>query len=119
MLSKLGGFDIGGIAGLLLGGAIYRIPIVMDGFISSVSAALAALICPASKEYMLCSHVSKEPAGKKMLELLGFEAPINAGLCLGEGTGGVLLLPMLDAALAVYGSAHLFDNLPMEKYKEL
>ncbi|MGN0639007.1 MAG: nicotinate-nucleotide--dimethylbenzimidazole phosphoribosyltransferase [Huintestinicola sp.] len=119
VLSKVGGFDIGGITGLFLGGAIYRIPIVMDGFISAVSAALAALICPVSKEYMLCSHVSKEPAGRKMLEFLGFEPPITAGLCLGEGTGGVLLLPMLDAALAVYNSAHLFDNLPMEKYKEL
>lgn len=119
VLSKIGGFDIGGITGLFLGGAIYRIPIVMDGFISAVSAALAALICPASKEYMLCSHVSKEPAGGQMLEFLGLEPPITAGLCLGEGTGGVLLLPMLDAALAVYNSAHLFDNLPMEKYKEL
>lgn len=119
VLSKVGGFDIGGITGLFLGGAIYRIPIVMDGFISAVSAALAAVICPVSKEYMLCSHVSKEPAGQKMLDYLGFEPPITAGLCLGEGTGGVLLLPMLDAAMAVYDSAHLFDNLPMEKYKEL
>ena len=54
-----------------------------------------------------------------MLEFLGFEPPITAGLCLGEGTGGVLLLPMLDAAMAVYNSAHLFDNLSIEKYKEL
>ena len=119
IISKVGGFDIGGLTGLFLGGAIYRIPIVIDGIISAVSAALAALICPVSKEYMLCSHVSKEPAGRRILELLGFEAPITAGLCLGEGTGGILLLPMLDAALAVYDSSHLFDNLPMEKYKEL
>lgn len=119
VLSKVGGFDIGGITGLFLGGAIYRVPIVMDGFISAVSAALAALICPVSKDYMLCSHVSKEPAGRKVLDFLGFEPPITAGLCLGEGTGGVLLLPLLDAAMAVYDSAHLFDNLPMEKYKEL
>lgn len=119
IISKVGGYDIGGMAGLFLGGAVYHIPIVIDGFISAVSAALAALICPIAKEYMLCSHVSREPAGKKMLEYLGFEPPINAGLCLGEGTGGVLLLPMLDAAMAVYDSSHSFDNLSIEKYKEL
>lgn len=119
IISKVGGYDIGGMTGLFLGGAVYHIPIVTDGFISAVSAALAAMICPVSKEYMLCSHVSKEPAGRKMLEYLGFEAPVNAGLCLGEGTGGVLLLPMLDAAMAVYGSSHSFDNLSIEKYKEL
>ncbi|MCI7768634.1 MAG: nicotinate-nucleotide--dimethylbenzimidazole phosphoribosyltransferase [Oscillospiraceae bacterium] len=119
ILSKLGGFDIAGMAGLFLGGAVYHIPIVIDGFISAVSAALAAMICPVSKDYMLCSHVSREPAGRKMLELLGFEPPVTAGLCLGEGTGGIILLPMLDAALAVYDSEHIFDKLPMEKYKEL
>ncbi|MBQ5331919.1 MAG: nicotinate-nucleotide--dimethylbenzimidazole phosphoribosyltransferase [Oscillospiraceae bacterium] len=119
ILSKLGGFDIAGMTGLFLGGAVYHIPIIIDGFISAVSAALAALICPISKDYMLCSHVSREPAGRKMLGLLGFEPSITAGLCLGEGTGGILLLPMLDAALAVYDSEHIFDNLPMEKYKEL
>lgn len=119
IISKVGGYDIGGMTGLFLGGAVYHIPIVTDGFISAVSAALAAMICPVSKEYMLCSHVSKEPAGRKMLEYLDFEAPVNAGLCLGEGTGGVLLLPMLDAAMAVYGSSHSFDNLSIEKYKEL
>lgn len=119
IISKVGGYDIGGMAGLFLGGAVYHIPIVIDGFISAVSAALAAMICPLAKEYMLCSHVSREPAGIKMLRYLGFEPPINAGLCLGEGTGGVLLLPMLDAAMAVYDSSHSFDNLSIEKYKEL
>lgn len=119
IISKVGGYDISGMTGLFLGGAVYHIPIVTDGFISAVSAALAAMICPVSKEYMLCSHVSKEPAGRKMLEYLGFEAPVNAGLCLGEGTGGVLLLPMIDAAMAVYNSSHSFDNLSIEKYKEL
>ena len=119
IISKVGGYDISGMTGLFLGGAVYHIPIVTDGFISAVSAALAAMICPVSKEYMLCSHVSKEPAGRKMLEYLGFEAPVNAGLCLGEGTGGVLLMPMIDAAMAVYNSSHSFDNLSIEKYKEL
>lgn len=118
LLAKLGGYDVAGIAGLFLGGAVYHVPIVIDGFISAVSAAIAALICPKTKGYMLCSHVSKEPAGKMMLDYLGMKPLITAEMCLGEGTGGVLMLPMLDAALAVYNSAHRFDELPMERYKE-
>lgn len=119
LLAKLGGFDIAGIVGLFLGGAVYRVPIVMDGFISAVAAALAAAICPMVKDYMLCSHVSKEPAGRKMLEWLGMKPLITAEMCLGEGTGGVLLLPLLDGALALYDSSHRFENLPMERYVEL
>lgn len=119
ILSKLGGFDIAGMTGLFLGGAVYRVPVVIDGFISAVSAALACMLNPLAREYMFPSHVSKEPAGIKMLELIGLKPLITAEMCLGEGTGGILLLPLLDGALAVYNSAHKFDNLPIEKYKEL
>ena len=118
LLSKLGGYDIAGMVGLYLGGALYKVPVVIDGFISAVAAALACEICPAVRDYMLCSHVSKEPAGQWMLDYLGLRPLITAELCLGEGTGGVLLLPLLDAALAVYHSSHTFDNLPMERYVE-
>lgn len=119
LLAKLGGFDIAGMVGLFLGGAVYGMPLVIDGFISAVAAALAAAICPLAGDYMLCSHVSKEPAGMKILALLGMKPLITAELCLGEGTGGVLLLPLLDGALAVYRSSHRFENLPMERYVEL
>lgn len=119
LISKLGGYDIAGMAGLFLGGAIYHVPIVIDGFISAVSAALACEINPLAREYMLCSHVSNEPAGIKMLEYLGLKPLITAELHLGEGTGGILLLPMLDGALSVYHSAHRFDDLSMERYVEL
>lgn len=119
LLAKLGGLDIAGMVGLFLGGGVYGVPIVIDGYISAVAAALAAEICPIAKEYMLCSHVSKEPAGWKMLDLLGMKPLITAEMCLGEGTGGVLLLPLLDGALAVYHSTHRFENLPMERYVEL
>lgn len=119
LLAKLGGYDIAGMTGLFLGGAVYRIPIVIDGFISAVSAALAVGINPLAKEYMLCSHVSKEPAGIKMLEYIGLKPLITAEMCLGEGTGGVMLLPLLDGALALYNSVHKFENLPMERYVEL
>ena len=119
IISKLGGYDIAGMTGLFLGGAIYKIPIVIDGFISAVSAALAVKIAPLSKEYMLCSHVSKEPAGQKILDLIGLKPLITAELALGEGTGGILLLPLLDGALSVYNSAHSFDDLQIERYVEL
>lgn len=119
LLAKLGGFDIAGMAGLFLGGAVYHVPVVIDGVISAAAAAIAMAIAPDCAGYMLPSHVSKEPAGRALLEHLGLQAPIQAGLRLGEGTGGVLLLPMLDAALAVYDSSHRFDDLPMERYTEL
>ncbi len=119
LLAKLGGYDIAGMTGLFLGGAVYHVPIVIDGFISAVAAALAAAICPFVKEYMLCSHVSKEPAAVKILASLGHKPLITAELCLGEGTGGIMLLPLLDGALAIYHSSHTFDNLPMERYVTL
>lgn len=119
ILAKIGGFDIGGMTGLFLGGAYYHIPVVIDGVISAAAAVLAARLSPKSVDYMLCSHVSGEIPGKKLLEILGLKPVINAGLRLGEGTGGVLLLPLLDAAMAVYDSSHLFDNLQIKKYKEL
>lgn len=119
LLSKLGGYDIAGMTGLFIGGAVYRVPVVIDGFISAVSAALAVGICPAVRRYMLCSHVSAEPAGAMMLSYLRMKPLIAAGLHLGEGTGGILLLPMLDAAIAVYNGAHRFDELPMERYRKL
>ncbi len=119
LLAKLGGYDIAGMTGLFLGGAIYRIPIVIDGFISAVAAALAVEICPMVREYMLCSHVSKEPAGIKMLEYIGMRPIITAEMCLGEGTGGMLLLPLIDGALSVYNSSHSFENLQIERYVEL
>ena len=71
VLAKVGGLDIAGLAGVFLGGALYRIPVVVDGFISSVAALCAARMVPLAKEYMICSHVSKEPAGKCLLDALG------------------------------------------------
>lgn len=118
LLSEIGGFDIAGMTGLFLGGAVYRIPVVIDGFISSVAAKLACMINPEAVNFMLCSHVSKEPAGRKMLESMGLNAIIDGELCLGEGTGGAMLIPLLDGALSVYHSAHKFDELQMEQYED-
>lgn len=118
LISKLGGYDIAAMTGMFLGGAVYRVPIVMDGFISAVSALLAVRINPLAREYMLCSHVSSEPAAKKILDVLELKPVITAEMRLGEGTGGVMLLPLLDGAAAVYNSAHSFDKLNIERYVE-
>lgn len=119
LISKIGGFDIAAMTGLFLGGAVYHIPVIIDGVISAAAAALAVLINEKAREYMLASHTSEEPAAKGLLEFIGLKAPINAGLRLGEGTGAALLLPLLDAALAVYNSSHSFESLGMERYAEL
>lgn len=119
LISKIGGFDIAALCGVFLGGGIYRVPIVIDGVISASAAALAVLLNENVRDYMLASHTSGEPAAKGLLEFIGVKAPINAGLRLGEGTGAAMLLPLLDAALAVYSSAHSFESLNMEGYVEL
>lgn len=119
LLAKLGGFDIAGMTGLFLGGAFYHIPVVIDGVISAVSALIACKINPLAREYMLASHVSGEPSGKMLLERIGVKPLITAEMRLGEGTGGIMLLPLLDGALAVYNSAHRFDDMGMERYVEL
>lgn len=119
LLSKLGGFDIAGMTGLFLGGAECGIPVVIDGVISAVAACLAEMAAPGCRDFMLPSHVSNEPAAPLLLEKLDLKAPITAGFHLGEGTGGVMLLPLLDGALAVYNGAHSFDDMDLERYKEL
>lgn len=119
VLSKLGGFDIAGLAGIFLGGAIHRIPIVIDGFIASVAALTATRISPLANEYALASHRSKEPAGHLVLEALHKEAYITCDMSLGEGTGAVALMPLLDLALCVYDEMSTFEDIAVEEYKPL
>lgn len=119
VLSKVGGFDLAALVGLYLGGAALHIPVVIDGVISATAAVAAAAICPLAKDYMLASHVSKEPAGALLLEKLGKEAPLHCDMCLGEGTGALNLFPLLDTGLAVYNGMSDFGNWGMEAYKPL
>ena len=119
VLHKLGGFDIAGMTGIFIGGAIYRIPVLIDGFISAVSALTARRLCPASAPYMMASHVSAEPAGRMVLDALGLPPLITAGMRLGEGTGAVCAWPLLDMALAVYNDMSSFSDIGMEAYTPL
>ncbi|MEA4869082.1 MAG: nicotinate-nucleotide--dimethylbenzimidazole phosphoribosyltransferase [Christensenella sp.] len=113
VLAKLGGFDIAGMVGIFLGGALYRMPIIVDGFISATSALVASRIWPESRESMLFSHLSAEPASQAVLSALHAEPMISAGMRLGEGTGAVALLPLLDQALAVYYQLMTFADIGM------
>ena len=117
LLCCVGGYDIAGMVGIYLGGALYGVPIVIDGVISAVAALTAERIFPGCRHYMLPSHQGKEPAMALLLEALHLRAPIHAELALGEGTGAVMLIPLLRMALAVYQGNIGFDALGMDAYE--
>lgn len=116
VLAKLGGFELAGMAGAYLGGMKYHIPTIPDGMIPAASALLAARIDPAVPGSLLPGPVSREPADRRILDAMGLEPVIHAQTALGEGTGGILLLPLLDMALKVYYGPHTFEALKMEAY---
>jgi len=116
VLAKVGGFEIAGMAGAFLGGMKHRVPIVIDGVISAVAALAAARICPEAREYMLPSHMSREPAMVRIMDELQLQPILHADMALGEGTGAVAVIPLLDMALKVYHGTHTFDDLGMVAY---
>ena len=119
VLAKVGGLDIAGMAGVYLGGAALQIPVLIDGFISGVAALVAARLCPEAADYMIASHVSKEPAAHLVLEKLGKEAVLHADMCLGEGTGAIALCPFLDMGATLYNTLSTFDDIHVDQYEEL
>ena len=116
VLCKLGGFDIAGMVGVYLGGAMHRVPIIIDGLISSIAALIAARLCPKASLCMIASHCSAEPAAIAILKELGVKAIISAGLKLGEGTGAVCMMPILDMALRVYNGSVAFNETGIDQY---
>ena len=118
VLSKVGGFDICGMVGAFLGGALYHIPVIIDGFISGVAALCAVRLCPYVKDYILPSHISAEPAGQMLMNALELDSVIHANMRLGEGTGAVALMPLLDMAASVYWNAASFDDINVEAYEK-
>lgn len=117
VLEKLGGYDIAGLTGLYLGGMEYGIPIVIDGVISSIAALLAARMNREAVNYMIPSHLSKEPAGRKIMEELGLTPIICGNLALGEGTGTALLFSLLDTVLKVYHFNSTFADIKVKAYE--
>lgn len=117
VISKIGGLDIAGMVGCYLGAAYYQLPILIDGFISAISAYLASMLCGTSKEYMIATHCSAEPASKLVMEHLGMKAPLQAGMHLGEGTGAIMALSLIDQALNVYYHLTTWDGGHVEAYQ--
>lgn len=119
VLSKVGGLDIAGLTGVYLGCAFYRIPAIIDGFISGTAALCASKLNPDTLDYMLASHCSKEAGSQMIIKELGLDPMIQGDLSLGEGSGGVLLIPILDMATTIFKQMETFDGIAIEAYQPL
>jgi nicotinate-nucleotide--dimethylbenzimidazole phosphoribosyltransferase len=110
VLAKVGGFEIGAIAGVCLAAAARRMPVVVDGFISTAGALIAASLAPAAKDYMLAAHASAEGGHRAMLAHLGLKPLLDLGLRLGEGTGSALAIPLCVAACRILDEMATFSE---------
>jgi len=119
VLAKVGGFDIAGLVGCFIGAARYRIPILIDGFISATAALCAVSIKPEVRNYIFPSHGSAEPGSKKVLEALEMEPFLNLDMRVGEGTGAAIAFQLIDCAFAAYTQMGTFDDAKIEQYVPL
>ena len=119
ILSKVGGYDLCGLTGLFLGGALCGLPMIIDGVIASAAALCAVRLCPTVRDYLIASHHTAEPAGVLLEQALDVKPIIDAHMALGEGTGAVLLFGMLDAAASLYTNGDTFDDSNIEAYQPL
>jgi nicotinate-nucleotide--dimethylbenzimidazole phosphoribosyltransferase len=110
VLAKVGGFEIGGIAGCVLAGAFYGRPVVIDGFISTAGALIAGILSPLVTEYIFAGHCSEEPGHKAMLKHLGITPILDLGMRLGEGTGGALAMSIMEGAVCVFNEVLTFEE---------
>ena len=110
LLQTVGGLEIAAMTGFILGLASHQRAIVCDGFISTAAAALAYAICPDVKNYLYAGHCSEEPGHQYLLETIGLQPILSLGMRLGEGTGAVLAMPIIEAALHLYGEMATFAS---------
>jgi nicotinate-nucleotide--dimethylbenzimidazole phosphoribosyltransferase len=110
VLTKVGGFEIGGLVGVILASAANRKPVVVDGFISTAAAMLAVSLAPAAHDYMIAAHVSQERGHKLMLEWLGLNPLLDLNLRLGEGTGAALAFHLIEASARILCEMATFDE---------
>ncbi|AJS61584.1 nicotinate-nucleotide--dimethylbenzimidazole phosphoribosyltransferase [Paenibacillus sp. IHBB 10380] len=110
VLAKVGGLEIGGLVGVILGAAAHRCPVVIDGFISSAAALIAQRISPIASEYMIVSHVSHEQGHRLLLEQLNLSPALHLDMRIGEGTGGVICLHLIDAACKIVSEMATFES---------
>lgn len=115
VLSKVGGFDIAGLCGVFLGGAIFKVPIVIDGLIASAAALCAKGMCPKAGEYMIGSHLSAEPGAQYAIEALGVTPLFNLGMRLGEGTGCPIAFGIIEGAIYTMNNMASFSEAGVDK----
>jgi nicotinate-nucleotide--dimethylbenzimidazole phosphoribosyltransferase len=118
VLAKVGGFEIGGLAGVMLAAAAYRIPIVLDGFISGAAALIAVALAPGLKDFLIAAHVSAEAGHKIVLRHLGLKPLLDLGMRLGEGTGAVLGIFLAEASARILSEMSTFAEAGVSEREE-
>ena len=118
ILSKVGGFEIGGLAGVILAATASRIPVVIDGFISGAAALIAVRLCPSVKDFLIAAHVSAEPGHRTLLDYLGLKPLLNLDMRLGEGTGAALGIFLVEAAAKVLADMATFAEAGVSEREE-
>lgn len=117
ILETVGGLDIAGLAGVCIGGGLFHMPVVLDGVISIAAALLAERLVPGTAQYLIPSHKGREPAAERLLGELKLEPVIDGKMALGEGTGAVMMLSLLEMALSVYRGKNLFSDIQVKQYE--
>ncbi len=115
-LSSVGGLDIAALAGIFIGGAIYHIPVIIDGLIGAVAALTAYHMLPGAQKYMIASHRGRERGCDIALSRMGLKAVIDANMALGEGTGAVMIIPVIEMVINVYNHGTSFKTAQIQQY---
>jgi nicotinate-nucleotide--dimethylbenzimidazole phosphoribosyltransferase len=110
VLEKVGGFEIGGLVGVMLASAANRKPVVVDGFVSTAAAMITVSLAPAARDYMIAAHLSQERGHKLMLEWLGLNPLLDMSMRLGEGTGAALAFHLIEASTRILREMATFDE---------
>lgn len=118
ILQCVGGLEIAALAGLILGAAQQEIPVVADGFISTAAAAIAFAIAPQVRSYLFAGHQSEEPGHRVLLEYIGLRPILSLNMRLGEGTGAVLAMPIIESAMLLYNEMATFASAGISEAKE-
>ncbi len=119
LLSKVGGFEIAAMVGVIIAGASLRLPVLLDGLVSTAAAAIAAKLCIGTKSFMIAGHRSVEPGHGALLEHLDLTPILELNLAIGEGVGSILSIPILEAAVATLNQMATFEETKIERPRPL
>ena len=115
VLTKIGGFEIAAIAGLIIAAASRRIPVVIDGFISGAGAMIATKLAPESRQFIFFSHLSRERGHLRMMEYFSARPILDLDMCLGEGTGAAVAMSIITAAVRLYQEMATFESASVSR----